>query len=495
MAKEPVEEHTYSQVEMEAFSESRKAKVGPQKSFRQIIKAAIDLKSSLKCSSKLDTAPWVHRPDTPYSDQELVHLCCLVDRGRSFSVSTTVSRKTSLVTLLVQSYRLNPKLALPYYFGTKKKTIPPIEMEFTVMRAWLKQYLDWFDPDLYQYIQNYTLGLPVFTLPSRMAAHDEVSYEQQGIFRNDRLLVPLPKSHNVVSTEKYFGVRVKDTGRQVDPFCLDSFEKPSKPPKYDQALVASCNPAGFEEIPVARAPSINVPSHRLQIRAIRAQVKGDTVRWVGLQGDRYVSLPSEWVELNFDEGLLDEALKRARDKQHELSFVRLPPGDSRLDDPPLQIRDTKGINYYYQGEKDNCLMGGLANAVFWMVGSDMADLLLREYIPMNVNCWNSFVQHVQACVKGYRVRKIVCQNVLEWNDTFPLVVQIRSRDKSESHAICIYNGCIFDSASRFVLVKNFDSLTWCSGMHGFERHLWLYQLEKKEMTAGGQLKKKRSRHA
>jgi hypothetical protein len=292
MAKEPVEEHTYSQVEMEAFSESRKAKVGPQKSFRQIIKAAIHLKSSLKRSSKLDTAPWVHRPDTPYSDQELVHLCCLVDRGRSFSVSTTASRKTSLVTLLVQSYQLNPKLALPYYFGTKKKTIPPIEMEFTVMRAWLKQYLDWFDPDLYQYIQNYTLGLPVLTLPSRMAAHDEVSYEQQGIFRNDRLLVPLPKSHNVVSTEKYFGVRVKDTGRQVDPFCLDSFEKPSKPPKYDQALVASCNPAGFEEIPVARAPSINVPSHQLQIRAIRAQVKGDTVQWVGLQGDRYVSLPS-----------------------------------------------------------------------------------------------------------------------------------------------------------------------------------------------------------
>jgi hypothetical protein len=148
------------------------------------------------------------------------------------------------------------------------------------------------------------------------------------------------------------------------------------------------------------------------------------------------------VKLNFDKGLRKEALSGATNKGKEIRFVKLPPGNSRLDDPLVQIQDVKGFNYYYQGEKDNCLIGGLANAAFWLWGSATADLLLREYIPLTVNCWSSFVQHVQVSVKGCMVRKIDCKNVLEWDDQMPLVVQLRSCDKSKSHTICIFNGCI-----------------------------------------------------
>lgn len=490
LAEEPVASHVYTQGEMDAWSESRAAKVGPVQTFRQIIKAATDLKKQLAQNSKRKGATpiWMHNPDTQYTDQDLVNLCCLVDRGRSFSVATTVLRKNSMVKLRVSSYQLEADLSFSHYYASKKKAPPDKRMTFTVFRAWLKQYLDWYNPDLYKFIEINTVGVPVLTLPARMAAHDEFSYEQQGIYRNDKLMVPLPKSHAMVTTLKQFGV-ASDAG-SLDPFCLDAS---SKPPKYNQSLVASCNPSGFEVIPVARAPSINVPAHQLQIRAIRAQVKKGQVRWVGLQGDKYVSLPLEWVQLNFDPGLLAEALSRGTNDPNEIRFVRLPPGDSRLDDPPVPIRDVSGLNYYYQGEKDNCLMGGLANAAFWMWGSEMADQLLRQHIPLNVNCWNSFVQHVQSCVKGYTVKKIVCQNVLEWDDQTPMVVQLRSCDQSETHVICIFNGCIYDSASRFILVKNFESLTWCSGMHGFDCHLRLYQLKMVVSPASGQPKKKRSR--
>jgi hypothetical protein len=93
MVHEPIERHAYSQVEMEAWSKSWKAKAGPPKSFRQIIKAAMDFKRTLGSNScSEEDHPWVHRPGTPYRDQELVHICCLVDRIRFFSVSMTVHK-------------------------------------------------------------------------------------------------------------------------------------------------------------------------------------------------------------------------------------------------------------------------------------------------------------------------------------------------------------------------------------------------------------------
>jgi hypothetical protein len=176
-------------------------------------------------------------------------------------------------------------------------------------------------------------------------------------------------------------------------------------------------------------------------------------------------------------------------------FVRVPVGDSRDDAPPIHMRDKKGKNYYFQGEVNNCLMGGLANAVFWTCGQPVADELLAEFIALKANCWNSFVRHVNATVPKHCLAKISCLDVLLWDDSYPLVVQIRSNDMSESHAVCIYQGCIFDSASRFILIKSKEALTWCSGTYGFKCHLHLYQLQKTNVMLPNEMqKKKRSRH-
>jgi hypothetical protein len=70
------------------------------------------------------------------------------------------------------------------------------------------------------------------------------------------------------------------------------------------------------------------------------------------------------------------------EKRHHDKFVPLPVGDSRDDDPPRGIRNNKGLNYYYQGKtSDVCVLGGLANAVFWMIGLDRAKDLLHNYSP------------------------------------------------------------------------------------------------------------------
>ena len=496
-AEAPVKSHIYSEDEMKLRSlkiEESDLFVEPQ-TFHEIIRAAIELKSTISQQRfARGNNPWDHRPDEAYSDQDFVHICCLVDRGRELQVDTIAS-SSKWIMLVVASYPLHPNHDLKHYLNSKKKDIPIKRMKFRVFRAWLKQYLDKFDPDLFDYIKTYTDGLPVLQLPNRMAAHDKESYEQQGVTRRDKLLVPLPKSHRLVSTKDGFGLRLPSG--ELDPISTDPYGRPSKPPKYDPQYIATCNPPGFEIVPVALPPQ-PVPAHHLQIRAIRAEVhnkKGvEVTRWLGLQGDKYVSLPREWVDQNFDKKIRAEAIRRATSTRVLHQFIKIPPGDSREDDPPMELRHTKGNNYYYQGNDSNCLVGGLANASFWMLGGHTADHLLEKFIPINVGCWQLFVQHVQSCLPGYRLRKRVCKDVLDLDDTCPFVVQLRSCDKSESHAICIFQGCIYDSASRFVLTKSQEVITWCCGLYGFECHLRVYQLEKRDNHQGNPKKPKRRRH-
>jgi hypothetical protein len=511
LARSPNNSHVYSRFEMDAYSEKNSTE--KRKTFKEIIRSAIALATYLKtCDAWTGTKQpvWLHKPDQKYSDQELVNICCLVDRGRAFNVDTQFT-STSQFAIHVQSYKLAPRLALKHYVRTNKKEIPAASILLYVYRKWLHQYLDWFNPDLYEYITSHADGMTVATLPKRLAAKDQDSYDQQGRIVKDKLLIPLSKMHKVVSTKEKFGVSLLD-GNFL-PFCTDTYAKrPSysqavRVSHYDSKLTASCNPAGFEIVPVARMPTLSVPEEHMQIKGIRAQIQKtgrgdsavDTVRWLGLQGGKYVSLPLDWVHHNFDPELLEDALKRALDAKKGTGtitnqrFLKMPPGDCREDDPPFLLRHSQGLNYYYQDQIDNCLLGGLANAIFWMVDQDSADRLLNNYIPVQVSRLKHFSVHVNKTLLGYALNTFTCSDVLKSEDCFPMVIQLRSKDQSESHAICIYKGCIYDSASRFVLVKGRETLDWCCGQYGFERHLRIYRLEPLSTTTKGKTKKKRPR--
>jgi hypothetical protein len=158
---------------------------------------------------------------------------------------------------------------------------------------------------------------------------------------------------------------------------------------------------------------------------------------------------------------------------------------------------------YYQGQIDNCLMGGFANAVAKMLGDETARKLLQLQIPMaGTEYWSMFVTHVNHTIQKHCLRKFTCANVLDWDDRTPIVVQLRSRNLSESHAITVYGGAIYDSSSRFILVKSQETLNWCSGEYGFDRHLRLYQLglhrlgkQGKKYQPKSSAKKKRRRYS
>jgi hypothetical protein len=116
-----------------------------------------------------------------------------------------------------------------------------------------------------------------------------------------------------------------------------------------------------------------------------------------------------------------------------------------------------------------------------------------EYVPITRmdSFWSHFVQHVNGAMHKYRhlLRKLKCQDILEMDDSLPVVVQLRGGDKSESHSVCIYDGSIYNSASRFVLVKSRETFNWCCGDYGFEAHVRLYRLHLNLKVKGVEQKK------
>jgi hypothetical protein len=499
LAETPVQSHIYSTDEMEAFAVEADQYLHPE-SARDIILAAIAMGKFLATSAlnlEYPLPQGLHRATHAYSPQDLVNLACLVDRGREFEIDKSFhqDRKT-MFKLRVDSYKLGMNRTLQSYLQSGRKAPPSCKLPFHVFRNWLKQYLDWFNPDLYIFLQAHADGMKVRRLRTQLASESELDYQFSGVEAYDPLMVPLPKMHKEVSTTDQFG-RMGVDGKFM-PYCkhayddMPSYSQSVQHPDYDMELTESCNPTGFELVPIARMPSTKVPAIHMQITGIRANLlqhkRGSpaTIRWLGLQDGKYVSLPKEWVHLNFDEALLDEARQRAaeelsgREQKKKSPWIRLPIGDSRDDDPPLVIRHKQGVHYYYQGEHDNCLMGGLVNAIFRMTGPEDADALLKDYPSVVIHLqWDKFVRHVNHVMRDrFNVRRLKTkEHVLSLDSTYPLVVQLKSTDNSDTHAICVYLECIYDSASRFVLSKSLDSLNWCCGTYDYAHHLRIYRLE------------------
>ncbi len=234
-AEDPVESHVYSREEMKAhitFSHRTDRQhldriSHHEKTFQDIIRSAITLKCNLERDSehaghdeedeeeeeeddeeadevdfkKPKKVPGaVHIPDLPFSNQDLVNICCLVDREREFKVDTAYDGKKNKFLIRVNSYEISNDKKLNFYLRHRKKALPQTPMMMTVYRSWLKKYLDWFDPDLYQYIVTHTDGVQVTRFADRLAADDDVVYQLSGCQRFDELMVPLPKMHKEVST-------------------------------------------------------------------------------------------------------------------------------------------------------------------------------------------------------------------------------------------------------------------------------------------------------
>jgi hypothetical protein len=68
---------------------------------------------------------------------------------------------------------------------------------------------------------------------------------------------------------------------------------------------------------------------------------------------------------------------------------------------------------------DNGVMGGLVNAIFWLLGQELADQLLTNHTPMVVkDFWMVFVKHVNTTLPEYMLKRFQTDD-----GSCPMVVQ------------------------------------------------------------------------
>lgn len=82
--------------------------------------------------------------------------------------------KKNTFSLHVISYKLQPNRSLKSYLRPGKEDLLQTPMMMTVSRSWLKNYLDWIHPDLFQYILAHTDGVQVTCFVDQLAAEDDV---------------------------------------------------------------------------------------------------------------------------------------------------------------------------------------------------------------------------------------------------------------------------------------------------------------------------------
>jgi hypothetical protein len=122
MAEELVQSHIYSREEMEAYA---KEQIGPEireKGFTAIIKWAVAMKGHLAEANAIqDPLPLgLFKPNRPCSDQELVNLSCMLDRGRELEVETDYEAREKF-SMCVDSYQLKENRDLQWYLKKQNK--------------------------------------------------------------------------------------------------------------------------------------------------------------------------------------------------------------------------------------------------------------------------------------------------------------------------------------------------------------------------------------
>jgi hypothetical protein len=491
----PDEDHVFLQEEIDALAEMSSDADRKEKPWPLIVQAAMSMRNNIDLLNL--------RESDEYTDQQYIDIACLVDPGRELKFDRQQVRVFNKIEIQVNSYELKGRLIA----GSGKRKMAVIkDQRVVVFRNWLKDYLGYYDPGYYEFIENGVFGAKVQVLDSGLASAHETDYTQSGIVRRYRGVVPLPKGHLPIFLDQAF---VKDfaapstkSDRTKQRQYTNEFEKVCNPSiRYDKVPFPQCM-AERDKKQTTDDPESNlkVPLIHVQITGIKAEIKRNpgvlkskkklvkadlSMRWLGVQNSRYVALPPVWVDKNIEPDVRAEAYRRGRarllgepDGQEE-QFVRLPPGDCRTDDPPVSIRSkSQGINYYYQEMVDNCLLGGFVNAIFQMYGEVAADTLLSKWSPLkhnNLNRRKAFIDHVQETLgpmlAGERVwmSRLKETYTLQTNDDMPIVLLLTGRDGSATHSITCYQGHIYDSASRYVLKKSATTLNWCCGKYGYEK--------------------------
>jgi hypothetical protein len=209
-------------------------------------------------------------------------------------------------------------------------------------------------------------GTQVEVLKTGLASANENDYQNGSVKLRYHDVVPFNKTHAATFLDQSFvrkyAANSTKSNRLKHRHFKHEFEKECNPSvRFDTVPFPKCI-AERDKDKVGDDPTLppKVPLIHVQITGVKAEMKlkwnvpkrqkiyvnkDITMRWLGVQGGRYVALPPDWVFNNIEKAVTDEALRRGRmhlksTKEHnglQEQFVRLPPGDCRTDDPPVYL--------------------------------------------------------------------------------------------------------------------------------------------------------------
>jgi hypothetical protein len=498
----PDEDHIFDKDDLEELADTATEAEKTMVKWPFILQAATSMKTNVRLMPQ--------GLDRPYTDQEFVDLACLLDPGRGVECDTYQKKDHSKVVVMVDSYKVVRTLA--EYNRNKRQPKREERQNFEVYKSWLKKYLDYYNPGFYEFFDTSINGTKVRVVHNAKASNYQGDNEPMGEYEYCHDVVPLPKNHRAMFLDSTFVSDYASATTQKDRM---------KRKRYAKEYESKINPSTkFDFVPFPKTMSDadkvgtdskyhipgeqRVPAKDVQITAVKAEITRSTtgkldhplttddvtIRWLGLQDGKYVGVPLEWVDLNVGDDVMAEAVRRGmrklRGERHgcEDRFVRLPPGDTREDQPPTELWNSElGLSYYCQEMMDNCLMGGFANAVCSLCGENAAEQLLNGWNPFDHPVherWQAFFGKVTSSLSPtlgrVQMQKLKGTFSLKTDDNMPIVLQLKGRDGSETHAITVYQGNIYDSASKHILKKTETTLNWCCGPFGFDRTLRCYVL-------------------
>jgi hypothetical protein len=496
---EPDDDHLFDQDDINALAATATKEEKKPKSWIQILQAA----RSIETNIPLMTGRGL---DRAYSEQDLIDLSCLLDTGRQLDCDTRQQPNKDRIELLVDSYVID--LTLTQYRRQPAKTPKRQQrVEFDVYKDWLKAYLDFYNPGYYEFFVNAVSGTKVQTVSHKIASAEDSDYRNFGKYTFHQDVVTLPKSHPPRFLDNRFIAQYGSKSSQKDrcrrrEFNYETEKKVNPSSLFDKVPFPKCmsktdklsrlaegqDKPHFQKVP---AIYVQVTGVKVEMRYSGTKKSGETAeRWLGVQNDRFIGLPEAWVKKNMPDDVIEEAQRRGRQRLKgkrggiKERFVTLPPGDTRVDEPPLELCNVeKGENYYYQEMIDNCLMGGFANAIAEMCGDETAQSLLIGWNPFDHKHewrWKAFFDRVCKVLSPHlgrvSLQKVKEKFTLSADDRMPVVLQLKGRDGSATHSVTVFQGNIYDSASRHVLHKNEETLHWCCGDYGFAETLRAYVL-------------------
>jgi hypothetical protein len=362
----PPENHVYLQKELDALANEAPTEKKQPRPVALIIQEATSMRSNVHM--KAGQLGNVMEMEGEYTDQEYINLACMVDPGRELRFKTDQKTAPKMIMVLIDSLVLPPRKTLDHYTGGKaaEQLKRKSGTKMLIFKSWLKNYLDYFDPGFYETIITAIEGTQVEVLKGQLGSDNPEDYQFAGQLERHEEIVPLTKGHRMAIPDTEF----------VDTYGTNtSLHNSARYRTYNKKFAKACNPSPDGEtmsllpFPKCRTRVDDpVPEIYYQITGVRVEVreanKREKDRWLGIQNSRYVALPWEWVEKNIHPSIIKEAVRRgvakcrgSKKSGESSAFIKLPPGDARDDDPPTSICDSgKGLNYYYQGQVDNCLM-------------------------------------------------------------------------------------------------------------------------------------------